>query len=196
LVHTASLLILDVACTKNRRAVPARQPGRNPKQPFEPRAATSEETMLGTGVKAPDFSLPADDGTTVTLARLRGRTVVLYFYPKDDTSGCTKEACGFRDSWEDVQQTGAVVLGVSPDGVASHQKFKNKYKLPFPLLADTDHRVAEAYGAWGEKSMYGKRYKGILRTTFLIDGEGRIVRVFEKVKPEGHADEVLAALRS
>jgi peroxiredoxin Q/BCP len=152
--------------------------------------------MLDAGVKAPDFSLPADDGTTVTLAGLKGRKVVLYFYPKDDTSGCTKEACGFRDSWKDVQQTGAVVLGVSPDDVASHQKFKHKYSLPFPLLADTHHRVAEAYGAWGEKSMYGKRYMGILRTTFVIDGEGRIAQVFEKVKPEGHAGEVLAALRS
>ncbi len=151
--------------------------------------------MLGTGVKAPDFSLSADDGSTVTLAGLKGRKVVLYFYPKDDTSGCTKEACGFRDSWKDVQRTGAVVLGVSPDGVASHQKFKRKYDLPFPLLADTDHRVAEAYGAWGEKSMYGRRYKGILRTTFVIDGEGRIAHVFEKVKPEGHAAEVLTALR-
>jgi thioredoxin-dependent peroxiredoxin len=152
--------------------------------------------MLGTGVKAPDFSLPADDGSTATLVGLKGRKVVLYFYPKDDTSGCTKEACGFRDRWKDVQRTGAVVLGVSPDGVASHQKFKRKYDLPFPLLADTDHRVAEAYGAWGEKSMYGRRYKGILRTTFVIDGEGRIAHVFEKVKPEGHAAEVLAALRS
>jgi peroxiredoxin Q/BCP len=152
--------------------------------------------MLGTGVTAPDFSLPADDGSTVTLAGLKGRKVVLYFYPKDDTSGCTKEACGFRDSWKDVQRTGAVVLGVSPDGVASHQKFKRKYDLPFPLLADTDHRVAEAYGAWGEKSMYGRRYKGILRTTFVIDDEGRIAYVFEKVKPEGHAAEVLTALRS
>jgi peroxiredoxin Q/BCP len=152
--------------------------------------------MLGTGVKAPDFSLPADDGSTVTLAELKGRKVVLYFYPKDDTSGCTKEACGFRDSWQDVQRTGAVVLGVSPDDVASHRKFKRKYDLPFPLLADTDHRVAEAYGAWGEKSMYGRRYMGILRTTFVIDGEGRIVHVFEKVKPEGHAGEVLAVLRS
>ncbi|HTC23394.1 MAG TPA: thioredoxin-dependent thiol peroxidase [Gemmatimonadales bacterium] len=152
--------------------------------------------MLNAGVKAPDFALPADDGTTVTLAGLKGRTVVLFFYPKDDTSGCTKEACGFRDSWKDVQRTGAVVLGVSPDGVTSHQKFKDKYALPFPLLADTDHRVAGAYGVWGEKSMYGKRYTGILRTTFLIDGNGRIARVFEKVKPEGHAAEVLTALRS
>jgi peroxiredoxin Q/BCP len=152
--------------------------------------------MLKAGVKAPDFALPADDGTTVTLAGLKGRKVVLYFYPKDDTSGCTKEACGFRDSWKDVQRAGAVVLGVSPDGVASHQKFKQKYALPFPLLADPDHRVATAYGAWGEKSMYGKRYMGILRTTFVIDADGRIARVFERVKPEGHAAEVLAALRA
>ena len=150
--------------------------------------------MLSTGVKAPDFSLPADDGTTVTLAGLKGRKVVLYFYPKDDTSGCTKEACGFRDTWKDVQRAGAVVLGVSPDDIASHKKFKHKYSLPFPLLADTDHSVAAAYGAWGEKSMYGKRYMGILRTTFVIDGDGRISRVFEKVKAEGHAAEVLAAL--
>jgi peroxiredoxin Q/BCP len=152
--------------------------------------------MLKAGVKAPDFALPADDGTTVTLAGLKGRKVVLYFYPKDDTSGCTKEACGFRDSWKDVQRAGAVVLGVSPDGVASHQKFKQKYALPFPLLADPDHRVATAYGAWGEKSMYGKRYMGILRATFVIDADGRIARVFERVKPEGHAAEVLAALRA
>ena len=158
--------------------------------------AIHEETMLTAGVKAPEFSLPADDGTTVTLAGLKGRPVVLYFYPKDDTSGCTKQACGFRDSWADVQTTGAVVLGVSPDGVASHQKFKRKYTLPFPLLADTDHRVAAAYGAWGEKSMYGKRYMGILRTTFIIDAHGRIARVFEKVKPEGHAADVLTALRA
>jgi peroxiredoxin Q/BCP len=152
--------------------------------------------MLTAGVKAPGFSLPADDGTTVTLAGLKGRAVVLYFYPKDDTTGCTKEACGFRDSWVDVQKAGAVVLGVSPDDVASHQKFKRKYTLPFPLLADTDHGVATTYGVWGEKSMYGKRYMGILRTTFIIDAQGRIARVFEKVKPEGHAAEVLTALRA
>jgi len=149
---------------------------------------------LKPGDKAPEFSLPADDGTIVTLGGLRGKKVVLYFYPKDDTSGCTKEACEFRDSWKDVKKSGAVVLGVSPDPVASHQKFKQKYQLPFPLLADIDHRVAGAYGAWGEKSMYGRKYQGILRTTFLIDPEGRVSRVFEKVQPAGHASEVLAAL--
>lgn len=150
--------------------------------------------MLTAGRNAPAFTLPADDGSTVSLKDLRGRPVVLYFYPKDDTSGCTTEACEFRDSWKAVQRAGAVVLGVSPDGVSSHQKFKAKYRLPFPLLADTEHTVAEAYGAWGEKSMYGRKYFGILRTTFLIDGEGKVARIFEKVKPKGHAAEVLAAL--
>ena len=120
---------------------------------------------------------------------------MLYFYPKDDTSGCTTEACELRDAWTDVQATGAVVLGVSPDGVASHVKFKRKYSLPFRLLADTDHRVAEAYGAWGEKSMYGRKYFGILRSTFVIAPDGTIRQVFEKVQPKGHATQILAALR-
>ena len=120
--------------------------------------------------------------------------VVLESFPKDDTSGCTVEACEFRDSWAAVQGKGAVVLGVSPDGVASHGKFKRKFDLPFPLLADEDHAVAQAYGVWGEKSMYGRTYLGVLRTTFVIDEGGRIARVFEKVKPKGHAAEVLAAL--
>ncbi|HSR14702.1 MAG TPA: thioredoxin-dependent thiol peroxidase [Gemmatimonadales bacterium] len=151
--------------------------------------------MLKSGTRAPAFSLPADDGTTVALRQFKGRKVVIYFYPKDDTSGCTTEACEFRDSWKAVQQAGAVVLGVSPDPVASHAKFKAKYRLPFPLLADTDHAMAEAYGVWGEKSMYGRKYFGILRTTFILDEDGKVMRVFEKVKPKGHAAEVLAALR-
>ena len=150
--------------------------------------------MLKEGAKAPAFSLPSDDGGTVALKDLKGKKVVLYFYPKDDTSGCTTEACEFRDSWAAVKRKGAVVLGVSPDGVKSHGKFRQKYDLPFPLLADEDHAVAEAYGAWGEKSMYGRKYFGILRTTFIIDETGRVARVFEKVKPKGHAAEVLAAL--
>lgn len=150
--------------------------------------------MLKPGDVAPQFSLPATSGETISLKALKGKLVVLYFYPKDDTSGCTTEACEFRDSWRDVQANGAVVLGVSPDDVASHEKFRAKYKLPFPLLADTDHAVAEAYGAWGDKSMYGRKYKGILRTTYLIGRDGRIARVFEKVKAKGHAGEVLAAL--
>jgi len=121
--------------------------------------------------------------------------VVLYFYPKDDTSGCTTEACEFRDAWSDVKKTGVRLFGVSPDGIRSHEKFRAKFKLPFPLLADEDHAVAEAYGVWGEKSMYGRKYMGILRTTFIIDARGRIAQVFEKVKPAGHAGEVLAALK-
>jgi peroxiredoxin Q/BCP len=151
--------------------------------------------MIQPGSQAPDFALTSDDGQTVRLSGLKGRPVVLYFYPKDDTPGCTKEACSFRDAWADVQETGAVVLGVSPDGEASHQRFRAKYRLPFRLLADPDHTVAEAYGAWGEKSMYGRKYQGILRTTFVVDRTGTVRRVFEKVKPEGHADEVLAAVR-
>lgn len=151
--------------------------------------------MLTTGSKAPPFSLRSDAGDVISLADLKGRKVVLYFYPKDDTSGCTVEACEFRDSWAAVTRTGAALFGVSPDGVESHQKFKRKYDLPFPLLADPDHGVAERYGAWGEKSMYGRKYQGILRTTFIIDEAGRVAKVFEKVKPKGHAKQVLEALQ-
>ena len=151
--------------------------------------------MLQPGQIAPAFQLQSDAGETISLGALAGKQVVLYFYPKDDTSGCTTEACEFRDNWKAVQRAGAVVLGVSPDSVASHQKFKQKYSLPFPLLADPDHKVAEQYGVWGEKSMYGRKYQGILRTTFLIDPQGRIARVFERVKPKGHAAQVLEALQ-
>jgi peroxiredoxin Q/BCP len=147
------------------------------------------------GSPAPDFTLPSDEGAKVSLKALRGTPVVLYFYPKDDTSGCTTEACEFRDAWSDVKKTGVRLFGVSPDGIRSHEKFRAKFKLPFPLLADEDHAVAEAYGVWGEKSMYGRKYMGILRTTFIIDARGRIAQVFEKVKPAGHAGEVLAALK-
>jgi peroxiredoxin Q/BCP len=150
--------------------------------------------MLKVGDKAPAFSLDTDDGGRIALKDLKGKQVVLYFYPKDDTSGCTTEACEFRDNWKAVKARGAVVLGVSPDSVASHDKFKTKYKLPFTLLADPDHSTAEAYGAWGEKSMYGRKYQGILRSTFIIDQAGRISTIFPKVKPKGHAAEVLAAL--
>jgi peroxiredoxin Q/BCP len=150
--------------------------------------------MLKQGDRAPTFSLPSDTGETIALGDFKGTPVVLYFYPKDDTSGCTVEACEFRDRWKDVRKAGAVILGVSPDDTASHRKFRTKYDLPFPLLADEGHQLAEKYGAWGEKSMYGRKYQGILRTTFLIGGDGKIVRVFQKVKPKGHAAEVLAAL--
>jgi peroxiredoxin Q/BCP len=151
--------------------------------------------MLTPGAKAPPFALASDSGETIKLSDLKGKKVVLYFYPKDDTTGCTVEACEFRDSWSAVRKAGAVVLGVSPDGVASHLKFKQKFGLPFPLLADEGHAVAERYGVWGEKSMYGRKYFGVNRTTFLIDAEGRIARVFEKVRPKGHAAEVLEAVQ-
>ena len=143
---------------------------------------------------APDFTLPTDEGKNITLSELKGKWVVLYFYPKDDTSGCTTQACGFRDSFPRFGDLDAVILGVSPDGVASHQKFRAKYDLPFTLLADTDHAVAELYDVWKEKSMYGRKYMGIERTTFLIAPDGRIARVFAKVKPDGHAEEVAAAI--
>jgi len=149
--------------------------------------------MLTIGARAPQFSLASDNGSTVALKDLKGRRVVLYFYPKDDTSGCTTEACEFRDRWKEVERLGVVVLGVSPDPLASHLKFKQKYRLPFPLLSDPDHAVADAYGAWGPKSMYGRTYEGIRRSTFLIDKDGKILRIFLNVKPKGHAAEVLEA---
>jgi len=146
------------------------------------------------GKPAPDFSLTSDTGETISLASLRGKPVVLYFYPKDDTPGCTVQACGIRDSWGEFERRGAVVLGVSPDGVASHAKFKQKYGLPFPLLADTGHEVAEAYGVWVEKSMLGKKYMGIERSTFVIAPDGTLAKAMRKVKPDEHSDDVLAAL--
>lgn len=150
--------------------------------------------MLEPGQTAPDFELESDSGESVSLSDFRGSKVILYFYPKDDTSGCTAEACEFRDRIAVIEDQNAVVLGVSPDGVESHQRFKAKYDLPFRLLADPNHEVAEAYGAWGEKKRYGRTYKGILRTTFLIDEAGKIESVFENVKPKGHGDQVLGAL--
>ena len=146
------------------------------------------------GEEAPDFTLLTDAGEPLTLSSLRGRPVVLYFYPKDDTSGCTTQACDLRDQFPRFSGADATVLGVSPDDVRSHAKFRAKYDLPFTLLADTEHAVAERYGVWVEKSMYGRRYWGNERTTFLIGADGRIARVFRKVKPAGHAAEVAAAL--
>jgi len=146
------------------------------------------------GDPAPDFRLPADDGKTYALKDLRGTKVVLYFYPKDDTPGCTKEACSFRDNLARVRSKGAVVFGVSKDDLASHAKFRQKYSLSFPLLSDPGGKVLNAYGVWKEKSMYGKTFMGIERTTFVIDENGRIRKVFPRVKVDGHTDEVLAAL--
>lgn len=148
------------------------------------------------GEKAPEFSLPNQDGITVSLKSLKGKQVVLYFYPKDDTSGCTKEACDFRDSLVPIKKTGAVVLGVSMDGKASHQKFITKYGLPFELLSDEDASTSKTYGVYKEKSMYGRKYWGIERSTFVIDAAGHIKALFRKVKVPGHIDEVLAALKA
>lgn len=148
------------------------------------------------GQLAPDFALPATDGSTIRLSELRGKKVVLYFYPKDDTPGCTKEACSFRDNLGVLQDMGVVVLGVSPDTVASHQKFAQKYGLTFPLLADEGAQVATLYGVWKEKKQYGRTYMGIERTTFLIDENGIVRRVFPKVKVDGHVEEVIEAIRS
>ena len=146
------------------------------------------------GKKAPDFTLSADDGTKVKLSGLAGSPVVLYFYPKDDTPGCTREACAFRDRHKDLGKRKAKVFGVSPDDVASHVKFRDKFDLNFPLLADPDHKVAEKYGAWREKNLYGKKSMGIQRSTYLIDGEGRVAKVWKKVNVDGHDAEVLKAL--
>jgi thioredoxin-dependent peroxiredoxin len=149
---------------------------------------------LKVGSLAPAFSLESSRGGQVSLKALKGKWVVLYFYPKDDTPGCTKEACDFRDAVPQVASKSAVVLGVSPDSVASHQKFTSKYSLPFPLLADPDHALAEKYGVWVEKSMYGRKYMGIERSTFVIDPAGKIAALWRKVKVPGHIDEVLESL--
>jgi thioredoxin-dependent peroxiredoxin len=149
--------------------------------------------MIKEGTTAPAFKTTDANGETVSLKELKGQRVVLYFYPKDDTPGCTKEACSFRDAWAKFKKRGITVLGVSPDSEASHKKFETKYKLPFTLLADKDHAIADAYGVWGEKKFMGRTYMGVLRTTFLIDEKGKIKKVFEKVKPEDHANEVLEA---
>lgn len=151
---------------------------------------------LEVGAKAPDFSLPDQEGNRLSLKGLKGKQVVLYFYPKDDTSGCTKEACDFRDNLAPIKKAGVVVIGVSMDGKASHQKFIAKYELPFALLSDEDAAICKAYGVYKEKSMYGRKYWGIERSTFVIDADGRLKALFRKVKVPGHVNEVLAALKA
>ena len=148
---------------------------------------------ISAGGPAPEFALPDENGKMRSLSDYRGSPVVLYFYPKDDTPGCTKEACNFRDDYSAYEQAGVVILGVSPDTPKSHSKFKAKYNLPFTLLADEDHRVCDLYGVWGPKKFMGKEYTGVLRTTFLIGPEGKILRVFENVKPADHSAEILEA---
>jgi len=150
--------------------------------------------MLQENDVAPDFSLPSDRGETVTLSSFRGKKVVVYFYPKDNTPGCTREACSFRDAYGEFLGKGAVVIGISPDTASSHDRFRARYGLPFYLLSDRDHAVAERYGAWGEKTSFGKKTVGILRSTFIVGEDGRIVKVFPRVSPEGHAQEVLEHL--
>jgi peroxiredoxin Q/BCP len=151
--------------------------------------------MIAAGKPAPDFTLADQNGKKVTLSKLKGSPVVLYFYPKDDTPGCTKEACGFRDSFALYEKAGATIAGVSPDSALSHAKFAKKFELPFLLLADPEHTVCEAYGVWKEKSMYGKKYMGVERTTFVIDAEGIVRNIFPKVKVDGHSAEVLEAVK-
>jgi peroxiredoxin Q/BCP len=150
--------------------------------------------MIQEGRKAPAFSLKDDNGNTVKLSAFKGKKVVLYFYPRDNTPGCTKEACGFRDVYDSILAKGAVVIGVSSDSAESHRKFRERHGLPFYLLADQEHRAAEAYGAWAEKKLYGKTFFGIVRSTFLIDEKGKIIKVFPKVKPENHGREILELL--
>jgi thioredoxin-dependent peroxiredoxin len=152
--------------------------------------------VLKEGEKAPDFTLSTDDGSEVRLKDLRGKPVVVYFYPKDDTPGCTREACAFRDSQAEIRKLGAVVLGVSPDSVASHQKFRTRYTLNFPLLSDPERAVAKKFGAFGEKVMYGRKVTGMIRSTFVIDGKGVVRKVFPRVRVDGHEQQVLEALRA
>jgi thioredoxin-dependent peroxiredoxin len=147
------------------------------------------------GIPAPEFTLQDDTGQSRSLSDFRGQPLVLYFYPKDDTPGCTTEACNFRDDYSAYQQAGVTILGISPDTVKSHVKFKAKFGLPFPLLADVDHKVCELYGVWGPKKLMGREYDGVYRTTFIIDAQGKIAQVFENVKPPEHSVEVLEALK-
>ena len=155
----------------------------------------SEENWIEEGQRAPAFTLTADDGSKVRLSEQKGSPVVLYFYPKDDTPGCTKQACAFRDAKTKLKKLGAKVFGVSPDDVDSHVKFRDKFSLNFPLLADPGHKIAEKYGAWREKNMYGKKKMGIQRSTFLIDADGKIAKLWKRVKVDGHDEQVLAALK-
>ena len=183
---------------KSKTSAAAKKKATAPKKSAQPRKEAVNEPPIRpappVGKPAPSFSLLSDDDSTVTLASLRGRPVVLYFYPKDDTPGCTIEACAFRDAYREIQKKGAVVLGVSRDTVAKHKKFKDKYQLPFLLLSDPTGEVISAYGSWGPKQFMGRKFNGILRTTFLIGADGVIKKVYPKVSPKTHADEILSDL--
>jgi len=152
-------------------------------------------TIPKEGNKAPDFNLHSSNGGNIALKDLKGKNVVVYFYPKDNTPGCTVEACGLRDSFKEIEKLNTVILGISPDSLGSHENFINKFQLPFLLLADENKKMCQVYGVWVEKSMYGKKYMGVARTTFIIDKNGKIAKIFEKVKPEGHNQEIISALK-
>ncbi len=189
--HGATVLEGDVESGRGLRPIRARGADG---VPGGMAAVMTEAGVVEEGRPAPDFTLTSDSGEQVSLESLRGKPVVLYFYPRDDTPGCTKQARGIRDAWSEFERRGAVVLGVSPDSAAKHEKFRDKYELPFTLLADEDHAVAEAYGTWVQKSFAGKKYMGVERSTFVIDQEGNVAKILRRVKPETHADDVLAAL--
>lgn len=185
--------------TAKAKGTPKKTTATKPKRAVNKKKVASVQKGMGAGglkvgSRAPAFSLPNEKGQVVKLSELKGKKVVLFFYPKDDTSGCTKEACSFRDGLQAIRKKGAVVLGVSADSVVSHQKFSNKYDLNFPLLSDESKAMIQAYGVWKEKSMYGRKYMGIERTTVVIGKDGTITHLFPKVKVDGHYEEVLAAL--
>ncbi len=182
-----------MGCRENTRSK-ANRNNRPAGKSAKKKSSVTAQVGLQVGQRAPAFSLQDQDGVAVSLSDFAGKKVVLYFYPKDDTPGCTREACAFRDGSEQMRSSGAVVIGVSVDAASSHARFRAKYGLTFPLLADVDRRVVQAYGVWKEKSLYGRTYMGTERTTFIIDEQGRIARVFAEVKVDGHLDEVLAAL--
>jgi peroxiredoxin Q/BCP len=181
-----------------KKATPPKRTAASKAKTASAKTKSAKDDMHGItlreGQAAPKFKLPDDEGNMVSLSDFKGKKVVLYFYPKDDTSGCTAEACSFRDGSAAIKKKGAVILGVSPDPVKSHGKFRDKYELNFRLLSDEEKKVLTAYGVWQEKSMYGRKYFGVVRTTFIIDEKGKIARIFPKVKVTGHFEEVLAAL--
>jgi peroxiredoxin Q/BCP len=182
-----------IAAKAKKKAAPKKKAAAKAKA-AKPAPSIAVKSAPAVGSAAPAFSLPAASGTTVSLDALRGKSVVLYFYPKDDTPGCTIEACGFRDRIKDIESHGAVVIGVSRDSVAAHQKFKTKHGLPFDLLSDPEGQAIGAYGSWGKKSFMGRQFMGIIRTTVLIDPEGKIKKVYPKVSPKTHAEEIIADL--
>ena len=197
LTATPPISIVDAPCDKEGSNVKSKTKTKKPPTPkVKPKTKTKPSAMPQEGARAPAFQLEDDAGKRVNLATLAGQAVVLYFYPKDNTSGCTRQACDFRDSHEQITAAGAIVIGVSPDSARSHTNFKQKFELPFALLVDAEHKLAETYGVWVEKSMYGRKYMGIQRATFLIDKHGGVVRVWPKVAVNGHVSEVVKAVKS